>query len=71
MIESNIIISKDITYPILKQYKNEFVVLFSSPKTGMIVHVFKNSTYFLGQYSETWEEDNFISYNNKISLKNI
>ena len=61
-------------YPVLKRYKNNYVVLFSSPEVGVVVAQLRvyddDEMYADGHFSDTWQEGQFEEFTGTISLKN-
>lgn len=64
------------TYPLLMQHvdEHEFVVLFSSPKTGMVVSEpeGQNLQYFgrIGRYNDDWKLNKFEPFHGTLELRN-
>lgn len=63
---------KAIKYPYLGRIsliEGSFVVLFSKPETGTVIHD-PYSVHGVGNYSNTWAEDEFTITNDTYELKN-
>lgn len=48
----------DVEYPYLRLYHGYCIILFTSPKTGMVV-VSYSAQYPLGKYSTEWDTSRF------------
>ena len=62
------------TYPYLGIPSDKaYIVLFSAPKTGVVIHISSSNQYLikLGYYSNNWAEDNFIRAIGKVTLENF
>ena len=64
---------KESKYPCLKIFEGrgdwDKIVMFSSPCTGVVVHAIGNLAV-LGEYCDSWEENNFRDFNGTIELSN-
>lgn len=71
-IKKELIIKQEI-YPCLKIYDvpfKEFVVLFTNPGSGMVIHVFSPNVSYKVGYSSGWDMTKFKPFKDKIILEN-
>lgn len=62
-------LKKEKTYPwIGKSIVNNLIVLFSSMRTGVVLHS-GATTWKLGKYLTSWDEEQFDAYTDEIVLK--
>jgi len=50
-----------------KHHENEFAVLFSAPRTGIVIHE-TSGEYEIGHVSDVWMEDEFCVFHGTIEL---
>ncbi len=60
-------------YPYLGIYKEsgkkkEFIVLFTSQKTGSVIHVEEESQWNIGFYSSEWVDEVFVPYHGQVTI---
>ena len=62
---------EDVEYPCLRIYTPDFdfVVLFTSKNTGMVVHSI-TSVWAVGDYVDDWDEGYFTPCKDKVILQN-
>jgi hypothetical protein len=59
---------KAIKYPCLMHYQNKFVVLFCSPKCGVVVAA--ESGREVGDFSNNWSTTLFEPFDGEVTLSN-
>lgn len=60
-------------YPCLKiSTYNGIIILFTAPQTGMKMNYLctSNAQSRVGEYSATWDEDNFVLFDGEVTLSN-
>jgi hypothetical protein len=75
MIESKSFLEKKKSnkpkYPYLGYSDNDFIVLFTSQDTGMLIgFIDDDEETNIGEYSEGWIEKDFTEFKGEITLKN-
>ena len=65
-------------YPCLKIVKHRglvehrgLIVLFTEKSTGICIKLDKGSRYAIGEYRHDWIEDEFILFNDILTLQNV
>lgn len=75
-MQTSAVVNKKIeTYPCLKEYTystDHFIVLFTCPKKGIVVHNFRQDDHVhpIGHCSSGWAEDGFDYYEGEVKLSN-
>lgn len=74
-MKSEIVSAADVpsSYPRLRVARPDqggMVVLFTSARTGTVVHLGQSNAYNLGHYSPEWSLDAFMSFHGAVTLSN-
>ena len=73
-MKSKLVEKQKNNYPCLKECirgsKEKMIVLFTEPKTGVVVYSTWDFGNSVGHYSNGWMEEEFHIYNGEVTLSN-